>query len=80
MNVNKPTTVVHHRFVSVVNVIRDRTVSSVVKHALECVRDGEKYVAQPILEDGNLVIARTWRDNALFMQACKKMLTFALGK
>jgi hypothetical protein len=80
MNVNKPATVVRHRIVIVAGVIRGRTVSTVAKHALDCVRDGEKYVNQPIVAEGNLAIARTWHDNAPVVQASMKILTFTFGK
>ncbi len=72
----KPVAVVCHgiEIVSAAGGIRDRTVTTVAKCALDCEQGGATYVDRPIVVDGNLVTARTWHDNAPFMRQFMKML------
>jgi deglycase len=73
---NKPVAVVCHgiEIVSAAGVIKDRTVTTVAKCALDCDQGGGKYVDQPVVVDGNLVTARTWHDNTPFLKEFMKML------
>ena len=73
---NKPVAVVCHgiEIVSAAGVIKDRSVTTVAKCALDCAQGGGKYVDQPMVVDGNLVTARTWHDNTPFLKQFMKML------
>ena len=54
--------------------IRNRTVTTVAKCALDCQQGGSKYVDKDVMVDGNLVTARTWHDNAALWREFMKLL------
>lgn len=51
------------------DVIRGRKVTTVAKCALDAKQGGATYLDTPVVVDGNLVTARTWHDNTLFLKA-----------
>jgi protease I len=78
---NKPVAVVCHgiEILTAAGVIDGRTVTTVAKCAMDAQQGNAKYVDKPIVIDGNLVSARTWHDNAPFMQQFMKMLHKVAG-
>jgi len=72
----KPVAVVCHgiEIVSAARVLKDRSVTTVAKCALDCAQGGGTYVEKPVVVDGNLVTARTWHDNTPFLKQFMKML------
>lgn len=54
--------------------IRNRTVTTVAKCALDAAQGGAQYVDEPTVVDGNLVTGRTWHDNTPLMKAFVAML------
>ncbi|MCY2963005.1 MAG: DJ-1/PfpI family protein [Planctomycetota bacterium] len=72
----KPVAVVCHgvEIVAAAGVLSGRTMTTVAKCALDITQFGGKYVNQPCVVDGNLVSARTWHDNTVFMKEFLKVL------
>lgn len=56
------------------DVIRGKTVTTVAKCRFDAEVCGAKYVDEPTVVSGNIVTARTWHDNHLFMREFMKML------
>ncbi|MBM4001504.1 MAG: peptidase [Planctomycetes bacterium] len=56
------------------DLIRGRTVTTVAKCAADARQGGAVYVDQPAVEDGHIVTARTWHDNAPLLRAFLKQL------
>lgn len=56
------------------NVIRGRTVTTVRKCRFDAEVCGATYVDQEVVVSGNLVTARTWHDNHVFMREFMKLL------
>lgn len=54
--------------------IRGRRVTTVAKCALDARQGGAEYVDEPTVVDGNLVTARTYRDNTPFMREFVRLL------
>jgi len=54
--------------------LRGKTVTTVAKCALDADQGGAKYVDEPCVVDGNLITARTWHDNTLFLKTFVQML------
>jgi protease I len=54
--------------------IRDKTVTTVAKCALDAEQGGAEYVDRAVVVDGNLVTARTWHDNTPLLGEFMKML------
>ena len=48
--------------------IQGRTMTTVAKCALDVTQFGGLYVDQPVVVDGNLISARTWHDNTVFLK------------
>jgi protease I len=73
---NKPVASVCHgiEIVAAADCIRGRRVTTVAKCALDATTAGATYVDEPYVVDGNLVSARTWHDNTLFLKAFVQML------
>lgn len=66
----KPVAVVCHgvEIAAAAGCLEGRTSTTVAKCALDITQVGGTYVNQPVMRDGNLVSARTWHDNTLFMK------------
>jgi protease I len=73
---SKPVAVVCHGIEIVVaaDCIRGRTATTVPKCALDVIQGDATYVDESVVVDGNLVTARTWNDNTLFMKKFVEML------
>ncbi len=54
--------------------IRNRTVTTIAKCALDATQVGAKYVVQPVVVDGNLVTARGKDDNTLLLKEFVRLL------
>ncbi len=52
--------------------VRNRRVTTVAKCAADAWQGGAEYLDQPLVEDENLVTARTWHDNAPLLKAFVK--------
>lgn len=72
----KPVAAVCHgiEILTAADCIQGRTVTTVAKCALDAVQGRATYVNQSVVLDGNLVTARTWHDNSLFMKEFVRML------
>jgi protease I len=72
----KPVASVCHgiEILTAAGMIRGRTVTTVAKCARDAAQGGATYVNEPVVVDGNLVSARTWHDNALFLREFMKLL------
>ena len=72
----KPVAVVCHgiEIVTAADTIRGRTVTTVAKCALDATQGGAEYVDRPVVVDGNLVSARTWHDNSMFLKEFVRLL------
>ncbi len=72
----KPVASVCHgiEILAAADVIRGRKVTTVAKCALDARQGGAIYMDIPVVVDGNLVTARTWHDNTLFLKAFVQML------
>jgi deglycase len=60
--------------VAAAGVIRGRTVTTVAKCRLDAEQGGASYVDREVVVDGNLVTARTWHDNWVWMREFMKLL------
>ena len=78
----KPVAVVCHgvEIVAASGVLKGRTMTTVAKCALDITQVGGAYVDQPCVVDGNLVSARTWHDNTIFLKQFVAMLKEASGR
>ena len=56
------------------DVVRGRTVTTVRKCRFDAEVCGATYVDKEVVVDGNIVTARTWHDNWIFMREFMKML------
>ena len=54
--------------------IRNRTVTTIAKCALDATQAGATYVDRPVVIDGNLVTARGWFDNTLLLKEFLRLL------
>lgn len=72
----KPVAVVCHgvEIAAAADLLTGRTLTTVAKCALDITRFGGTYVNQPCVVDGNLVSARTWHDNTVFMKEFVRVL------
>jgi len=72
----KPVAVVCHgvEIAAAAGVLPGRTMTTVAKCALDITQFGGTYVNQPVVVDGQMVSARTWHDNTLFMKEFLKLL------
>jgi protease I len=70
MDENKPVASVCHgiEILAAADCIRGRTVTTVAKCELDATMVGATYVNQSCVVDGNLVTARVWHDNTLFLK------------
>ncbi len=73
---NKPVACVCHgiEIIAAADVIRDRKITTVAKCRFDAEFSGATYEDSPVVVDGNLVCARTFWDNAPWMQAYIGML------
>jgi protease I len=73
---NLPVASVCHgiEIVATAGVIRGRTVTTVAKCRFDAEVCGAMYVNQEVVVSGNLVTARTWHDNHVFMREFMKLL------
>ena len=73
---NKPVASVCHgiELVAAAGVLKGRTATTVKKCRYDIEFSGGRYVDEPVVVDGNLVTARVWQDNTLFMKEFVKML------
>ena len=73
---NKPVASVCHgiEILAAANCIQGRKVTTVAKCELDATTVGAVYVDEPCVVDGNLVSARVWQDNTLFLKAFLKVL------
>jgi len=73
---NLPVASVCHgiEIVATADVIRGRTVTTVKKCRFDAEICGAKFVDQEVVVSGNLVTARTWQDNHVWMREYMKML------
>ncbi|MFN0052838.1 MAG: DJ-1/PfpI family protein [Planctomycetales bacterium] len=78
---NKPIAVVCHgvEIAAAAGVLRGRTLTTVAKCELDITQFGGSYVNEPCVVDGNLVSARTWHDNTLFMKEFLRVLKRVTG-
>ena len=60
--------------VAAAGVLKGRTMTTVAKCALDVTQNGGRYVDEPCVVDGNLVSARTWKDNTALLGRFVKML------
>lgn len=75
----KPVAVVCHgvEIAAAAGTLKGRKLTTVAKCALDITQFGGSYVNQPCVVDGNLVSARTWHDNTVFMKEFLKVLKAA---
>ncbi len=59
--------------------IRDRTVTTIAKCALDATMMGANYIDEPCVVDDHLVTARGWMDNTPLLKQFMKMLNEAAG-
>ncbi len=73
---NKPVAIVCHgvEIAAAAGVLKDRTITTVAKCALDITQVGGKYVDEPVVIDGNMVSGRTWHDNSVYMKEFMKLL------
>jgi len=73
---NLPVASVCHgiEIVAAADVIRGRTVTTVAKCRFDAEVCGAKYVDEEVVVSGNLVTARTWHDNHVWMREYMKLL------
>ena len=57
--------------------IRGRTLTTIAKCALDAKQGGADYVDKPVVVDGHLVTARTWKDNTLLLKHFVQLLKAA---
>ncbi|RPI87403.1 MAG: DJ-1/PfpI family protein [Planctomycetaceae bacterium] len=72
----KPVAIVCHgvEIAAAAGTLAGRKLTTVAKCALDITQFGGSYVNQPCVVDGNLVSARTWHDNTVFMQEFLRVL------
>jgi protease I len=63
--------------IATAGVIKSRTVTTVAKCRFDAEVCGATYVDQPVVVSGNLVTARTWHDNWIWMREYMKLLRAA---
>jgi protease I len=76
---NKPVAVVCHgvEIAAAAGCLRNRTLTTVAKCALDITQAGGTYVDRNCVVDGNLVSARTWHDNTALLKQFVRMLKAA---
>jgi protease I len=72
----KPVASVCHgiEIIAAADVIRGREVTTVAKCRYDCEFSGATYVDREVVVSGNLVTARTWHDNPVWMRAFIRLL------
>lgn len=72
----KPVAVVCHgvEIAAAAGMLKGRTLTTVAKCALDITQVGGSYVNVPCHVDGNLVSARTWHDNTVFLKEFIRLL------
>jgi protease I len=72
----KPVAVVCHgvEIAAAAGMLKGRTLTTVAKCALDITQCGGNYVDKPCVVDDNLVSARTWHDNTLFLKEFVRVL------
>ncbi|MFN9268803.1 MAG: DJ-1/PfpI family protein [Planctomycetaceae bacterium] len=72
----KPVAVVCHgvEIAAAAGMLKGRTLTTVAKCALDITQVGGSYVNAPCHVDGNLVSARTWHDNTVFLKEFIRLL------
>lgn len=67
---NKPVAVVCHgvEIAAAAGVLKERMLTTVAKCALDITQVGGNYVDRACVVDGNLVSARTWKDNTVLLR------------
>ena len=75
----KPVAVVCHgvEIVAAAGVLQGRTMTTVAKCALDVTQVGGRYVDRECVTDGNMVSARTWKDNTALLKQFVAMLRAA---
>jgi protease I len=73
---SKPVAVVCHgvEIAAAAGMLKGRTLTTVAKCALDITQVGGSYVNAPCHVDGNLVSARTWHDNTVFLKEFIRLL------
>jgi protease I len=76
MDNNKPVASVCHgiEILAAANCLQGRKVTTVAKCELDATMVGAVYTDEPCVVDGNLVTARVWHDNTLFLKEFLKVL------
>lgn len=72
----KPVASVCHgiEIIAAANCIQGKKVTTVAKCELDATTAGATYVDETVVIDGNLVTARTWHDNTLFLKEFMRLL------
>lgn len=72
----KPIACVCHgiEILTAADIIRDKTVTTVAKCAMDAHQGGAEYVDREVVLDGNIVTARVWNDNTVLMREFIRML------
>ena len=72
----KPIACVCHgvEILTAADIIRGRTVTTVAKCAMDALQGGATYVDREVVVDGNLVTARTWKDNTALLREFLRLL------
>lgn len=74
--IDRPVASVCHgiEIVAAAGCLQGKRATTVAKCALDITQVGGTYVDQPVVVDGNLVTARTWHDNTLFLKEFLRLL------
>lgn len=75
----KPVAALCHgiEIIAAADCIRDRRVTTIPKCKLDATMAGARYLDEPVVVDGNLVTARGWMDNTLFVKEFIRLLNQA---